>query len=490
MPPKVIIRTPYASSSSSSSSSSTSTREDGTQGQGLVGDVSSLFKQRLSQRENELLARALQGPNAFATLCAGTDAAVLCFQNLANTYNAAGLSHAFACESNPEKQRFIETMFEGTIRFLFSDVHDLASGVAFDTLSCSRASVPAVVGIVAGFPCQDASALNHRSRESASRSCIAGGSHRTGSVFESICKFVWTRPQVEWLILENVAALASPPQGSDEPSNLDFVVHKLAELGFRTITFMLDPTMFGQLSSRKRLFMLSVRDKLVQNAGWSAADFESHAIAIMNKLVGLPSCQLDDALLDEGHPLVRSTEATAAAPKKRTLRESVTWPQEHLDWASRKGFKWWCPNPLTQAATMEKFRGLFELTERQLDLLALNGFTLPMEDVVCLDVNLSCKWSRPCAGRTPCLTSTSQIYIGHRGRLLLGAEALRVMGIIYPNEMKLERFKGGLLKNLAGNAFDAASCTAAMIVMMLTLTELKDEGGRRHDDDDSRDGVR
>ena len=81
-----------------------------------------------------------------------------------------------------------------------------------------------------GSPCQDASALHPESGTVERRTCVANGTHLTGSLFREICK-VAALPQVKAVllmhILDNVFGLASPPRHRGRivgPSNLSIVV--------------------------------------------------------------------------------------------------------------------------------------------------------------------------------------------------------------------------------------------------------------------------
>ena len=63
-------------------------------------------------------------------------------------------------------------------------------------------------------------------------------------------------------------------------------------------------------------------------------------------------------------------------------------------------------------------------------------------------------------------------WLGHRGRFLVGAEALRMMGMWFETEDRLVEFPARLLRNLAGNAFDSASFLAAWVTLQLFLARL------------------
>ena len=79
-------------------------------------------------------------------------------------------------------------------------------------------------------------------------------------------------------------------------------------------------------------------------------------------------------------------------------------------------------------------------------------------------------------GHVPCVTPSCQHLHSKRLRLLLGQECLRLQGIVYGEDDKLQSFTNEALTNLAGNAFQTHCCTAAFLVGLATYDVLR---GRR-----------
>ena len=70
--------------------------------------------------------------------------------------------------------------------------------------------------------------------------------------------------------------------------------------------------------------------------------------------------------------------------------------------------------------------------------------------------------------RIPIMPPKGVYWICHRGRPLLGQEAMSCQALWLPAACQ-HRFDGSLLQNLAGNAFNAFSCTEATILQFIIL---------------------
>jgi site-specific DNA-cytosine methylase len=335
-------------------------------------------------------------------------------------------------------------------------------------------------------------------------------------VFDSILKFLQISDDeaknVDWVILENVTALAS--KSSAGVSNLDVAYHRLQKLGFAVVVFQLDPLMFGQLHSRSRLYIIGVKRRLSSDhAGASEQHIVDIMVSTMKRLVGQPALDLETALLDEDHPLVISrlqhfakradrvregegcgeknleydldngdvdddvsSKSSAGHIDKKRKKSSITtpaapaWPHQHAAYFEKHGKSWWKSSQLNEL-TLQKCPGLFELTARQRDILAFHGLT-PDDKNAAIDLNLSIHWSRVTRGYAPCLSSSSLMYIAGRQRCCLGVECLRLMGICFKEEERLYKYDCKFVRDLAGNAFDSASCLASLYVVFVTLAAL------------------
>ena len=138
------------------------------------------------------------------------------------------LAQSFACENDHRKQKLIRKLFP-EIPKLFVDACQLGSETAMDCIAPgSQSNVPGSHILVAGFPCTDISALNTSASHAENRSCVLSGSLRTGSVFAGLAAYIAAHSQteskrqdgevdLEFVLLENVVALATPPKPPPKP---------------------------------------------------------------------------------------------------------------------------------------------------------------------------------------------------------------------------------------------------------------------------------
>jgi site-specific DNA-cytosine methylase len=459
-------------------------------GKAGMGPLAASFVGRLSDDEVAALAQyAKRSSISHATICSGTDVTLHCHAALADAVAARTgarlrFEHQFACEIKPEKQRFLKAMHP-SMQLLFEDSATLDSATSMDVITGKAQDVPSVRGIVAGFPCTDVSRLNKHSKSSSNKSCAARKSQRTGKVFDDIIRHMKVHHHdSEWCVLENVLALASGPRekGSPSgPSNLAVCVYRLQmECDFAVAVFSLDPSMFGQLTSRQRVYLLCVKNVILEAAGLTKSGFGDMAALIMGKLVGQPRVPLDSVLFPEGDEVVEEhlravtakTSAAAPATVSNKKLKTIQWGIKHSTAFDSSGSSWWAPSTYRSAATLERFAGLNELSTRQIDLLEAHRVKLPEPEPSTLDLNPSIGYSA--AGlsidRVSCLSSTSAVYLAHRGRMAVGIEHLRFVGF-FAETATLRQFGGSLLKDLAGNAFDGASYLAACTTLFTVLAK-------------------
>ena len=477
--------------------------------------LAAAFLDRLPADARSTVFAAAGQDRSFATICSGTDAPALCITGMARAMRERW-SHAvrparqeYACERSPEKRAFLSTMCGGSCGRLFGEVSELLAPEARDHLQDARgdqataggrALVPQPQGIIAGFPCQDASRLNSHYRQGgrSNRECVAQGSKRTGGVFQSILQ-VLEQHNISWCILENVRTLASPPMKAAQdgrrvatgPSNLDTCVYRLRERGFWVCVFDLDALHFGQLHSRARLYMLCVRQSILLAGGLAADAATAVAEQTMSSLVGrepLLKASLDDMLLADDHPCILQ-RYRAAAVRQAAVAEpcQVTSlggrPKRARGSSDGKGVA--TASSTSSAAESQAllsseadltllYPGLLELSERQAGVLRHHFRGLPSSTPMALDLNMSQGWCRPARGRLGCITTGSSWFFTHRCRFLVPLEAFRLMGIHFEeHEAMLQGFCDRLLWDLAGNAFDGASFTAVWVTLLRILGTLR-----------------
>lgn len=214
------------------------------------------------------------------------------------------------------------------------------------------------------------------------------------------------------------------------------------------------------------------------------------ASASMQKLVGQEPVQLDEVLLPENSRPVQhrlgQLEADNVAKQAASSSSSssvdswllpkrprtANWGSNHFDLFCNAGVDWSQPSSFRDPSLVECFPGALELSDRQVDMLDFQGVALPEPSPKIMHINTSLGRSRAVLGRSACLSSGSELWICHRGRRALGVEHLLLMGIDYGRDDLDSVFGRALLVDLAGNAFDSASCLAALTVLVDTLAFL------------------
>src|SRR5699024_10536846 len=108
--------------------------------------------------------------------------------------------------------------------------------------------------ICGGFPCQSFSIAGRR----------GGFDDTRGTLFFEIVRFAdILRPQ--YLFLENVKGLV----GHDKGKTLDTIVKTINDIGYRVDFEVLNSKYFGVPQNRERIFILAVRDDLIDNEPWN-----------------------------------------------------------------------------------------------------------------------------------------------------------------------------------------------------------------------------
>lgn len=441
------------------------------------------FLGRLPQSTRKLLvdyAGALR--NDFSTVCSGTDSPVLCiaaFQAACrHLLGCAPLAtHRFSCEKSVEKQAFLKAMYD--LNALFDDVQCLTQAAATDRVSDTDMPIPRCKGTIGGFPCTDVANLNIHASQN--KECVASGSLRTGGVFQKIIEYL-QHHDLDWAVLENVLGLRRT--NSSGCSNLQSCRESLRAAGYFVQVLELDSLMFGQLHSRGRLYLVCIKLKLLEDVNVDENLAGNMLRKTMDRLVGMSSVDIDDVILPEAHPLVQRymrqlMEEPAAHSSSSRSDEHVgkrlkgsSWAAAHAAKFASAGLDWTQATPFKDPDLRQLFPGVRALTDRQIDVLQASGVSLPDAQRRVVDVSMSIDWASSTVGRAGCFSSGSQLWLGHRGRLSLGVEALRMMNIRFSNEKLLESFPDALLRDLAGNAFDGSSFMAVWVALSCMLAFL------------------
>lgn len=106
--------------------------------------------------------------------------------------------------------------------------------------------------------------------------------------------------------------------------------------------------------------------------------------------------------------------------------------------------------------------GLYELSARELDLLACVDIALPSNVPGTINISQNLGRTRAVSGGSACITPRTRALLTHRLRLANGVECLNLQGIHFSGrESRLHSYDSGVLTDLAGNAFNTY-CAAAM----------------------------
>ena len=73
-------------------------------------------------------------------------------------------------------------------------------------------------------------------------------------------------------------------------------------------------------------------------------------------------------------------------------------------------------------------------------------------------------------GMVGCITPRCRQYLTHRGRLMVGIEAMNALGVSFgEHQSAMEATPSPLLLDWAGNAFQTGQCLATMVAVVATL---------------------
>jgi len=438
----------------------------------------------------KVLEVELGGKMAYATMCSGSEAPVVCIMALAAALGAIGLNMAsqqvFGCEVNEDKLNFISMMLPGVALHLFKDANGLSFRYAKDFITRVPVLVPGCFLLLAGFPCTDVSSKNPKHKEHGNICRDEGG--KTGSVFAAIIAYLAAHPEVAIVIFENVMGLL-------KGSNIATIKARLLEVGFCFRAWVLCPTFFGGTQQRGRVWMICFRlsyfDGSNEDALWEVAQ------SVMSASVGHPATALDDTLLLDNHWAVQtfnkimSQKKAAPLPhlvtdKKLLHRDTKCWKQS-LDIAMAKGHvREWMAGTFQQELTpdlLDAFPGLREVTTRQWDVLQAVGVkSLPEHTSRVLDITQSPSMSAPAVESSNCITPQGIQFHTKKCRRFLGMEAMRLQNIWYPDQESLYKMLAGgehgenpeqflkldrLLTDMGGNAFNANCCVVTVLAALV-----------------------
>ena len=105
-----------------------------------------------------------------------------------------------------------------------------------------------------------------------------------------------------------------------------------------------------------------------------------------------------------------------------------------------------------------------------MDVLTMNGVQVPEQSLRLVETSQSVSRGKATKSLMFCVTSRSRPWITTRCRLAHGKELMRLQGVYYHgNDDLLDAMSSDLLADMAGNAFHAGCCAAALLTLMVAL---------------------
>ena len=407
-----------------------------------------------------------------ASICSGTDCPVLALRSLSRVLARRGIVlptyHGFSCEADPKKRAFLMRR-DPSKTTLFTDALDLPSMWAFNVIP-SRWQYVLRCGVLwGGVPCQDASTLNSNSNNVGEGSCIENGTHRTGAVFRAILQYA-RAAGVEVIVLENVLGLGMRKKGQTY-SNAQWALCHLNDPDYGDFfarCFEVHPRFFGSPVHRGRLYFIGLSRGFLRKCGWTDQRAEAEMIRIFRRMLDTWHLEpLESYCLPDSHWLVKQHLAQCRARRwvasstSKTAGTSCKWFRRHLTACRQKRVKW---HKLGREWP-EKFKlfpGLKVLCTRELEMLSINGVTVPAAQHEQKILDVSQAWLRPLRpGHCSIVTPNGRLLHTGRGRLLTGFEKLLFQGLAWRDEEAVQRECAKINSSLAGNAFEFRSFSAA-----------------------------
>lgn len=362
---------------------------------------------------------------------------------------------------------------------------------------------------VCGIECDSISTLNGKRSENTG--CVADSSRstRTGNTARACMEFI-KRMRPPMFVLENVRNLAlNTKQGS---SNLHTLVEVANACGYSVAHKLLSPASFGIPQCRERYYIVGVLtadscvnqivDSQVVLPPWQSDvnDALSHMM-----IDPLPLC--DFLLDDQDDEVLQALSAKQAGASRSSRRAGAKnkskksnaqgqptigpendgesevaekYQVEHLAAFREVGVSW--PPKLSE----DQSRMWQSLGTRQKEMLWLEEETCGPADALptwtCRDLNMTLGWSRIRSGVTPCIVSSSVMWV--RGpvsphtqvsprvvnRVLTGRELLSLQGFSLQAQARAQvdapLFSNKDRTDLAGNAFNGAVLVALLVATL------------------------
>lgn len=425
------------------------------------------------------LRRALIGmkvPLSVGTACSGTDIAVLVLHEFARYWRevlgvTVPIRHLFACECNPEVQKFLQEQWpdcEALVPDMVSLVDDFVPTLGESGSRMVQLDAPDV--FIAGFVCKARSRLNVNA--SSARGCVQHGTHSTGASFSMVSAYVSKR-RPGLVILENVPDLDAPTDSGI--SDAQYVQDCLTSVGYVCTRFVLEARNYGSFPRRERIFWVAVAHPKPSTLA------HDHMDCCMQRLLaamatGKQATTLEDYLIDGEAQQVRKRR------RKDTEGRDMKYKAEHMSLFDAIGQEWPAPLGKWNAA-------LDHMEQRAYEVVVFADAAFPVQgaeaDWEFLDSNAGLSRlvgpagaQRPWSKAIPTLTGAARIVARRcRGgtvevRQLDGIELLQLIGFSLA-DLNTSNITHDCATSMAGNAFSAFAIGPVMLAAFAVAPGIK-----------------
>ena len=249
--------------------------------------------------------------------------------------NATSCTKLFDVEVDPEKQKWLNMLFDGSHTCIFNKMEDMGSSKAYCCVHKKECEVPTGPDgpflVPCGFSCKDVSKANPKRKEFRN-----GVQERRGVTANTLwsCRDYCELHQPPVVILENVENLLNATS-----NNFDELKRRFGAIGYAIEHVLLDASMWGP-RRRKRVYIIALNMRLFV---WD----EDRARALLGKIVSTIASlsfeaplSLESFIKEKDHALVKAErkELQKIAAKRRVggQEKDVSWPEKQLEEMSRK----------------------------------------------------------------------------------------------------------------------------------------------------------
>ena len=373
--------------------------------------------------------RKLMPPIRCGSLCSGIDVGIFCLLMLQSVFKDVGFQvdfeHTFCCELDDTiRQKLLEAY--PSMRNLFEDVVDVATGTAFCEKLQDTILVPSVDVLIAGFSCIDLSTLNNRDVS------FGDSDSTTGECYRATVAYITTH-KPSFIILENVVAVFHRKRRALKPCVAQ-IIEDMRRLGYVGGVHKMDTREYGLPQRRNRAYMLFSRlgASTVPASHWYVPD----AIAIRTsqnlerfKCTAKPLAYfLTDLEAGAKYFNSKPVHKTTAAKMTKWLEKANLLEADVVALETSPSF--------LPAIRSHRVRWLIAFHMLRLKKAGIDATSVPI--VLQVDQRAD---RVPCVGAgppvVPCVTTKGVYFVTSLNKFLNGEELLQLQGLSLQDQVKL-----------------------------------------------------